>query len=516
MSRRRLVPLLAGCCLMLPAVAFAQPRARSLSEHDVVQSAVAKNPTLHVALLRASQSRVAVSAEQALYTPTFDARAGYLHSRTPTLTGDGGTRVSSVDSYDLGAGITKPFAFGTVVSASLTGQRASRFTSTDAALAGSSSGPSYALIGQLALTQPLLRGRGDDVGQASLRQAKLALGASELFAQETASSLLSSVVSAYWELWYAGEGVRIFEQSLELARVQEEQAKQQVQSGALAPASALPYATQVAELEEAVLAARTEQRQRELALAQLLGEPREVGVGVVASDSPQPETADDPVEARAVSEALEKSFSRKQLQAQLAIAKDQLKVSGDPLRPRLDVDAYVQAQGLGDRSVPAAMEQFGKLEAVSAHVGLTFETPLSDTRRNAQVQSAQLAAHMTERQLDENELSIRSSVASALTQRRSAREKLTLSTQTERVAQAQADAERARFLAGGSIALLVQQAEDSLRRAQLRVQRARVDLVLADLALAEVRGQLLVRYASAVRALPSPDRTTLTTPHSNF
>lgn len=516
MSRRWLVQLVAGAGLALPAVASAQTPARALSEQDVVASAVAKNPTLHVALLRASQSRYKVTAEQALYTPIFDANAAYLHSRAPQLTGDGGTRVSTVDSYELGTGITKPFAFGTVVSASLTGQRASRFTTLDSALAGNVSGPSYALIGQLALTQPLLRGRGEEVGLASLRQAKLALGASELAAQETASSLLSSVVSAYWELWYAGEVVRIFEQSRDLARVQEEQAKQQVQSGALAPASALPYATQVAELEEAVLASRTELRQRELALAQLLGEPRAVGMGMVASDVPQPETADDPVEARAVSEALEKSYARKQLQAQLAIAKDQLKISGDPLRPRLDLDAYVQAQGLGDRSVPDAMEQFGKLQAVSAHVGLTFETPFSDTRRNAQVQSAQLAAHMTERQLDENELAIRSTVASALTRRRSAREKLTLSSQTERVAQAQAEAERARFLAGGSIALLVQQAEDSLRQAQLRAQRARIDLVLADLALAEVRGQLLGRYASAVRALPGPDRSTLTTPHSNF
>jgi outer membrane protein TolC len=508
---------LVGLGLLAPSLAWAQAPSRSLSERDVVASAVVKNPTLHVALLRASQSRYSVKAEQALYTAVFDANAGYLHSRTPTLVADGGTRVGTTDIFDVGTGITKPFAFGTVVSASLSGQRASRYTSIDTAtLSTSTSGPSYALVGQLALTQPLLRGRGNDVGEASLRQAKLALGASELAAQQSASSLLSTVVAAYWELWYAAEVTRIFEQSLELARTQEEQAKQQVQSGALAPASALPYTTQVAELQEAGLAARTELRQRELDLAQLLGEPRAVGASLIASDTPQPETVDDPVESRAVSEALENSYTRKQLQAQLAIAKDQLKVSGDPLRPRLDFDAYVQAQGLGDRSVPAAIEQFGKLEAVSAHVGLTFETPLTDTRRNAQIQSAQLAAHVVEKQLAESELQIRSSVASALTRRRSAREKLQLSGETERVAQAQADAERARFQAGGSIAILVQQAEDSLRQAQLRAQRARVDLVLADLALAEVRGQLLARYASAVQALPGPDRGTLTTPHGNF
>jgi outer membrane protein len=211
-----------------------------------------------------------------------------------------------------------------------------------------------------------------------------------------------------------------------------------------------------------------------------------------------------------VNDALQTSYARKQLQTQLAIVKDQLKIAGDPLRPRLDLDAYVQAQGLGNQRVPPAFEQFGQMDAVSAHVGLTFEMPLTDTRRSSQIQAAQLAAHVAEKQLQENELALRSSVASAIAQRRAAREKLELARQTEKIAREQAEAERARFLAGGSIAITVQQAEDSYRQAQLRVQRARIDLVLADIALAELRGQLLTRYADAVKHLPADARITLT------
>jgi len=126
------------------------------------------------------------------------------------------------------------------------------------------------------------------------------------------------------------------------------------------------------------------------------------------------------------------------------------------------------------------------------------------------MQAAQLAAHVAEKQIAVNELGIRSSVASAIAQRRAARQRLELATQTEKVAKAQAEAERARFLAGSTIAITVQQAEDSYRQAQLRVQRARVDLVLADLSLAELRGQLLTRYADAVQHLPAEQRITLT------
>jgi outer membrane protein len=373
------------------------------------------------------------------------------------------------------------------------------------------------LVGRLGATQPLLRGAGTDVGLASRRQAQLSLTANQLAAQAAASQVLSQVVSDYWELWYSNEAVRINEASRELARVQQEQAQQQVQSGALAPASALPYATQLAQLDEAVLAARTDLRQRQLDLAQSLGKPDGVGEALAVADSPEPPDADEPVEAVAVRDALESSYERRQLRAQLAIARDQLKISGDPLRPRLDLDAYVQAQGLGNRRVPPALEQFGQMEAVSAHVGLTFEMPVTDTRRASQMQAAELSARAAEKQIAVNELTLRSSVSSALAQRRAARQRLELSLQTEKVAKAQAEAERARFVAGGTIAITVQQAEDAYRQAQLRVQRGRVDLVLADLSLTALRGQLLTRYASAVERLPAEERITLTkSPSSDF
>ena len=510
-------------CLLLPlslvgSTAGAQER-RSLTEQDVVAAAVMNNPTLHVALLRAQQSRYNVSAEQALYTPVFDANAGYTRVRTPSLVGPtydmagrlivpAGTRVGGSEVVDVGAGITKPFAYGTVLSASLSGQRSSRTSLEEQQLLGAS-GPGYALVGRLTATQPLLRGAGSELGLASLRQAKLNLTANQLAAQAAASALLSDVVSAYWELWYSAEVVHINEASRELARVQQEQARQQVESGALAPASALPYATQLAVLEEAVLAARTDVRQRELSLSQLLGQAAGVGQGLSASDGPAAPVADELALPSAVNDALRNSYARKQLQTQLAILKDQLRLAGDPLRPRLDVDAYVQAQGLGNQRVPPAFQQFGEMEAVSAHVGLTFEMPLTDTRRSSQIQAAQMAAHVAEKQLQENELAVRSSVASAIAQRSAAREKLELASQTEKIAKQQAEAERARFLAGSSIAITVQQAEDSYRQAQLRVQRARVDLVLADLSLAELRGHLLERYAGAVQRLPAQARTTL-------
>ena len=122
---------------------------RNLTETDVVTAAVTSNPTLHVALLRAQQSGYNLRAEEALYTPVFDANLGYTHSRTPSLVGPtfdamgmrlapAGTRIGGSDVVDIGAGITKPFAYGTLLSASVAGQRSSRASLEQQALLGAS------------------------------------------------------------------------------------------------------------------------------------------------------------------------------------------------------------------------------------------------------------------------------------------------------------------------------------------------------------------------------------------
>jgi hypothetical protein len=54
--------------------------------------------------------------------------------------------------------------------------------------------------------------------------------------------------------------------------------------------------------------------------------------------------------------------------------------------------------------------------------------------------------------------------------------------------------ERARFELGGSLPIQVQQAEDDLRRAKLRVARARVDLVQEQTIVLHLAGRLLGEY----------------------
>jgi outer membrane protein TolC len=189
------------------------------------------------------------------------------------------------------------------------------------------------------------------------------------------------------------------------------------------------------------------------------------------------------------------------LEAELQAAQYQAKIAGDALRPALNLDASLSAQGLGNRAVAPAFEQFGSMDAVSAQVALTFQTPVTNTRRNAQIQSALLSAHITERQIESARQQLRTDVQSALARRNAAKSRFELAQVTEKVAGQLAEGQRGKFAAGTALAIEVQKADDSHRQAQLRVQRARVDLVEGELDLLHLRGKLLERYADVLKRL---------------
>jgi outer membrane protein len=503
MSERTLLGIAGalGALLAFAAPASAQPEdtpGESLSVDSAVGRAVEHNPNLHVALLREASARYSVTAEDALYAPIFDANGGITHTRTPGLQATG-TSINTSDTINLGAGLSKQFPLGTTLALDVEGQRTIRrsppstINNTEVTV-----GPGYSFSTQLSLTQPLMRGAGEEVGLASLRSARLNRTAARLAAQGTASQLLRDVLTGYWELWYAEQAVDINRSSREVARTQKKQAHDRVLSGDFAPADELSYSTQVAQLDEAVVSAIADRRQKSLSLTLLLGESGERLRAGDAPSEPAPTGADP---SRAVDEAFKSSYELRQLETEIAIAQDQAKIAGDPLRPKLDLDAYVQAQGLGNREVPPAFEMYGKMQAVSAHVGLTFQTPITDTRRQAQVQNARLAVHIAEKQLEAARQQLESDVRSALTRREAARRRVELAKETQKIAEKQVEAEQGRFAAGTGLALAVMQAQDSYRQAQLRVQRARVDLIEADISLAHLRGHLLERYSGVVGSL---------------
>ncbi|HEY5376626.1 MAG TPA: TolC family protein [Polyangiaceae bacterium] len=487
-------------CLCAARSAAAQTATGALTSQRAVEIAIKNNPSLHIALLQETQARYSVTAEDALYDPVFGADASYGHNRNPSVNGATGTIVTTTDTLALDARLTKSFATGTSVTAQLSGQRQARSSLAANTLGGTNAfGPFYSVAGSVALTQPLLRGAGSTLGLASLRVAQLNRTAATLAAQQTGSQVLHDVLVDYWELWFATESVRIDEASRDLAKTQQTQAEEQVKSGTLANVDALPFATQTAQQDVVLDTAVTNVRQNALGLALVIGQVDNTGAELTATDTP-PDVTVDELDARAIDEALTASYELKQAQANLQVSQYQAKIAGDSLRPRLDLSASVTAQGLGNRAVSPAFDQFGRLDAVSAQVALAFETPVTNTRRNAQIESALLSMHIAEKQIESQRQQIKTNIESTLSKRNAAKRRLEFALVTEKVSHDQALGVQGKFQAGTALAIEVQKANNDYQSAQLTVQRARVDLVEAELDLLNLRGKLLERYAELLKS----------------
>jgi outer membrane protein len=350
-------------------------------------------------------------------------------------------------------------------------------------------GPGYQAYVKLGATQPLLRGAGRSVAQADLRAARVNLTIAELTRDRTASEVLRDALTAYWESWYATAAVDIQKRSRDTAKRQRDEATARIATGSLAPADGLTFETQLASREEDVVNAETEQRRRAVDLARLLGRADRPGNFAVPLDA-VPE-APPPIAGDLHKEAALASPELRTFAAQIELARVQAQTAGEALRPRLDLDGYVQAQGLGYDDVPAALSQLGSFGAVSAHVGLTLELPLDDTRHRAERARAMLAIETASHKFEESRQSVFADIDTSVQTETSARRRIDLAEQTRAVAARQLAAEEARYATGSSTSIQVLQAEDAVRSAELRLARARTDEVQAHLRVAQLSGRLL-------------------------
>jgi outer membrane protein TolC len=480
--------MLAALVVSTPHQASAQ---KPLSEQAVVEAALRDNPTLRAAGLEAARAAEDVAAEKSLYVPVlvFDGTASQLEAPT-ILRPDTVTDIVSKSAV-LGAGVRHSLPIGTQLSLRLEASRNENPTQVALATGAADTQVGYSLSANFDITQPLLRGRGTQVGRASLRSARAAKTGAEKARDYTRSQVLRDVLVAYWELWYASRAVEIERSSLKLAKRRLDEQTSAVAAGDAASADLLTFSSRVSSLEQSLALALLSQRRASTKLSLLLGRGGELELAAGASS---PHEVTQLLGAKARELALAESPEIAQLKAQQLVAGESIVVARDAERSRLDLSLRLQAQGLGAGELSPAVEQFGSFGATGAFVSLTYERPVANARARAKRRGAELSRDAITVQLEGVRARIRSDVATESAATTTARRRIELASQAVDIARKQREAQDARFREGDGIALEVHEAEDNLRAAQLGVARAEVDLMSSQLRLAHLTGELLVRY----------------------
>lgn len=494
---KRFLFLLGACLTALwPSPVSAQESLEPIGETEAVREAAKQNPGLRAALLDIQEAGATVAAEEDRYPLSLLLDATGTHTETPNLN-QSGVVTGTNDNVAIGSELRKSFAWGTGLSFRLEGAWSrSSFPILPNLPDTITQGPGYALNARLSITQPLLRGFGTDVGEAELRAASYRRDALQHARERVASETMRDVLTAYWELWYASAAKQIEQEARTLAETERKQLRDSIDAGATAGVDIYSFETRVRERDEAVTLAELDRRRRSLTLGSQMGR-RKAGA-LVAGDSSPPEP--EPMRDRdtLVKQALENSPQLEELEAQIKAARDRERVAGEADRHRLDLTGWVQTRGLGNQDAGAAVRQFGRFGALSAQLGLVYELPLTGSRVDSQRAAARAASAAAEARKEQVELSIETTVDTNLAQAEAAAGRIDLADKTTEAAERQLQAAKDRYDIGDGLAIDVQRAEDTLRRARLRALRARVDWVQSRVVLDHLTGELLVRYADLV------------------
>ncbi|AWV90312.1 outer membrane protein TolC [Bradymonas sediminis] len=461
----------------------------SQTPKEVLERAMTHNPNLQAAVLAWRQAKLQVVSQDNQFVPLAFAEVGYSTGRRP-YQGRDGVQLLSSDSIRFSTGLNQTFRSATRVGVSLEVERAAE----DSIVLGDLD-DTFGLGFLLTVSQPWLRGFGQETILAELHIAEVRRDAALAEQERQANALARQVLDAYWSLWFSEQQIRINQSALQLARQELKRAQEQFKVGEISASQMVSLETELARLTEDLVRSQATRQTQQFQLAALLGESPDKATLTPATEPP--DVYDNLRRADLFAEAEKRSYELQSLKYTAEIARIQAALAKNRSLPSLSTDATVRVSGLGD-DVPAAFEQIGGLEAISGNISLRLELPIINRAARADAERAALEVEIAETKYRAARDQLQSRVASTLSNFESAQSRLELAKKTATLAERQVEIQSTLFANGNTTMLDVVSAIQQRNQAQLRVASTRVEILKLRLELEEATGTLLERVSAAL------------------
>jgi outer membrane protein len=347
------------------------------------------------------------------------------------------------------------------------------------------------------ISQPLLRGRGRDLYEASERRATLSRDVVVLAKRVATIQTVQAIVSAYWDLILAERQVGITRASLDLAR-ERLRITQIGADGGKIPRSEIPAVQQIiATREEDVLNGELLVLDRSIALRRATGLPigkGELGLRIGGELALGPETPD-------LGQLLERAFAAAPELAQLAkqekISTLDIDVTERGLLPRLDAALTIGPTGQ-DGNFATAWKNLVQFETYTIGGSLRLEHSIG--QENVRSQARELRVNRQKITVTATDLraQIAQTMARAVSQLELARRRVALSQRAIDLAEDNIKIESDRFNLGKATNFDVLNRQDEKRQAELRKAQATIDWHKAQVVVQALTGDLLPTYGITV------------------
>lgn len=429
--------------------------------------------------------------ERGVFDPEVFAGAEYFEQEGVEVSRATGENFTTRrDDSNLAAGVRQRLPTGTDLELGLTVDR----TASDRAPEQQT-----ARLG-LSLTQSLLRGFGPAVNLARIRQAELETAASRYELRGFIESLLAQTETAYWLHTLAQQRIRIFEESLEIARLQQQEVEDRIEIGVLPSTERASAEAEVAQREQALIDARSQLETLRLRLLRLMnpgpGDPLVRAVTTVSDPRTQTSAVDD-IDDR-ITLALRSRPELAESRLRLDQARLETIVTRNGLLPRLDFFLALGKSGYADSFTDA----FRDLDEDSYDLaaGLVFSTPIGNRAARARQRGALASRAQAVEAIANLEQLVAFDVRIAAAEVDRARRQITASAATRMLREEALRAENERFRVGRSTSILIAQAQRDLLESQIAEVDALVAYRVSVIALHLAEGTLIERRGLAVPA----------------
>jgi outer membrane protein len=207
----------------------------------------------------------------------------------------------------------------------------------------------------VSISQPLLNGFGKSQWTRNIRIANNNRQIADWDFAQQAITTITNTITAYWELAYARENVKVNQQAVAVAQKLYEDNKKQLEIGSLAPLDVTRSESEVATDTQNLVLAQTVQLQDEQTLKNYISKdplaPNLINVEIIPLDKPSQPAA---IEAASFEDAIKEAFAKRpELQEEVYNLKNadiDVRATKNALLPSLTANAFYQSNGLAGNS----------------------------------------------------------------------------------------------------------------------------------------------------------------------
>ncbi|HEX7654948.1 MAG TPA: TolC family protein [Verrucomicrobiae bacterium] len=481
--------------VVFPQVIWQSPTPPSnhvLTLQDCLQAAIAHNFDVRIEQFEPQKAALDLqSAYASAYDPTFH----FSIDRTY----DNNTWVvpSNSPPYPL---ISKTHSVSSSVDGKLPGFGTgySLFGGTDDGYAPGPEGASSQL--GFKVTQPLLKNFWIDGQRLAISAAKNNLKLSKQGLRQQLITTVTEVETAYYELIFQRDNLRVQQEAVDLAKKQLEDDKQRVQVGSLAPLDVQQDEAQVAQSLSGWISAQSTFSGALRNLKQLISDDYSRWL---ADDIIPALTLDAPLRSFDLQESWNLGLSQRPdiLQARLNLEQMgiQLKYDRNQIFPSLDLTGTIGYNGAGNSS-SAALGPWGQSDRSYYSYGAELSIPLSNLGARSAYKSDKASQQQMVLSLKKLEQQIMTMIDNDIALARSAYANVTATKQARIYAEAALHSEEEKYKVGKSTTFTVLQLQNNLTKARSQELRALADYNVSLATLSQDEGISLERHQIEVSA----------------